>query len=202
MFFNQFHIFLPLDPAPAYQPAIIDFSFVICNHYFIFVLHRIPLERQIPVNRQTTGAGSGSGSGCDFEPWTQVISLYLYLCGGCIWLLFVLVCLNVLHSLALWTCVCAGGLCFSSFDKYFPAGVQRHSDLVRLRILQRLHLLVWKLLSWPGNIFAVTKYCGIKPIKQFTWLMLTLMNIDYCLDQVTSLTWDNDALLIPTYSKI
>merc|ERR1712012_986210 len=31
----------------------------------------IPLERQIPVNRQTTGAGSGSGSGCDFEPWTQ-----------------------------------------------------------------------------------------------------------------------------------
>merc|ERR1712203_226815 len=31
----------------------------------------IPLERQIPVNRQTTGAGSGSGSGYDFEPWTQ-----------------------------------------------------------------------------------------------------------------------------------
>merc|ERR1712203_1292372 len=31
----------------------------------------IPLERQIPVNRQTTGAGSGSGSACDFEPWTQ-----------------------------------------------------------------------------------------------------------------------------------
>merc|ERR1711933_480929 len=31
----------------------------------------IPLERQIPVNRQTTGAGSGSGSGCGFEPWTQ-----------------------------------------------------------------------------------------------------------------------------------
>merc|ERR1712088_678792 len=31
----------------------------------------IPLERQIPVNRQTTGAGSGSGSGCDFEPCTE-----------------------------------------------------------------------------------------------------------------------------------
>merc|ERR1712110_1280690 len=31
----------------------------------------IPLERQLPVNRQTS-AGSGSGSGgCDFDPWTQ-----------------------------------------------------------------------------------------------------------------------------------
>ena len=157
---------------------------------FIFVLLRIPLERQIPVNRQTTGAGSGSGSGCDFEPWTQV---HLYLCG--LHLVSLCLCANVLYLLALWTCLCVS-------HQYFLAGVQRHSDLVRLRILQRLHLLVWKLLSWPGNIFAVSMYGGIKPIKQFTWLMLILINIDYCLDQVTSLTWDYDALLIPTYSKI
>merc|ERR1719414_1491622 len=31
----------------------------------------IPLERQIPANRQFTDTGSGSGSGCDFDPWTQ-----------------------------------------------------------------------------------------------------------------------------------
>jgi len=28
----------------------------------------IPLERQLPANRQTSGSGSGSG-GCDFDPW-------------------------------------------------------------------------------------------------------------------------------------
>merc|ERR1712004_949970 len=31
----------------------------------------IPLERQIPLNRQIIGAGSGSGSGCNFEPVIQ-----------------------------------------------------------------------------------------------------------------------------------
>ena len=36
---------------------------------FNFLL-RIPLNRQLPSNRQTS-AGSGSG-GCDFDPWTQV----------------------------------------------------------------------------------------------------------------------------------
>merc|ERR1712203_464733 len=31
----------------------------------------IPLERQLPANRQTTGSGSGSGVSCDYDPWTQ-----------------------------------------------------------------------------------------------------------------------------------
>merc|ERR1712088_201628 len=31
----------------------------------------IPLERQLPANRQTTGSGSGSGAACDYDPWTQ-----------------------------------------------------------------------------------------------------------------------------------
>merc|ERR1712083_857456 len=31
----------------------------------------IPLERQLPANRQTTGSGSGSGVACDYDPWTQ-----------------------------------------------------------------------------------------------------------------------------------
>merc|ERR1712193_318936 len=31
----------------------------------------IPLERQLPANRQTTGSGSGSGTACDYDPWTQ-----------------------------------------------------------------------------------------------------------------------------------
>merc|ERR1712126_469803 len=41
------------------------------SFFLLLLLPGPPLERQIPVNRQTTGAGSGSGSGCDFEPWTQ-----------------------------------------------------------------------------------------------------------------------------------
>merc|ERR1712158_74048 len=31
----------------------------------------IPLERQLPANRQTTGSGSGSGAACDYDPWAQ-----------------------------------------------------------------------------------------------------------------------------------
>merc|ERR1712062_888057 len=31
----------------------------------------IPLERQLPANRETTGSGSGSGAACDYDPWTQ-----------------------------------------------------------------------------------------------------------------------------------
>merc|ERR1712203_667312 len=31
----------------------------------------IPLDRQLPANRQTTGSGSGSGAACDYDPWTQ-----------------------------------------------------------------------------------------------------------------------------------
>ena len=105
-------------------------------------------------------------------------------------------CIRLLFEVVFVQVVCV------SHQYFLVAGVQRHSDLVRLRILQRLHLLVWKLLSWPGIIFAVTKYCGIKYIKQFSWLMLMLMNTDYCLDQVTFFTWNYEALLIPTHSRL
>ena len=46
---------------------------------------RIPLERQIPVNRQFFSNDYGSGSdfgGCDFDPWVQVTffsDIYCYL---------------------------------------------------------------------------------------------------------------------------
>lgn len=35
---------------------------------------RIPIERQLPANRQTFGSGSGSG-GCAYDPWIQVSHL-------------------------------------------------------------------------------------------------------------------------------
>ena len=41
-------------------------------HFRLTFTIRIPLDRQLPANRQTTGSGSGSGAACDYDPWTQV----------------------------------------------------------------------------------------------------------------------------------